>query len=182
MKLHEANHVESVPRSIPVTNACVAAACAAVTGEPAETWVSRFRNHHPKACSARRGTSRLEYVPALEAAGYEALRTHPGKANPWDDDVPMHVALAWLNRSFPNATYLIVVREKRKQSHMVAAQGFMVCDNTVPKPRWWADWVDVWQSSRSYYRRTWTAFIKSKPRPTKVVEAYVVRKKVLKVH
>jgi len=171
VKLGDA-HTPSLSRT---TNACVASACAAITGIAPETWVHEFRKVHPKACTARRGTGPREYLPALMNRGYTVSRVQP-----WQNigyTVPLHVALTILNRDHPGAHLLLVIKERRG-THMIAANGFMVVDNTSIGPRWWADWVECWQNCRQYLRSDWRTAKLSKPRPARVLHAYVVKKEL----
>lgn len=168
MRLRDAS-----PTSCSAASACVASACASITGLPPELWVQEFRKHHAKACTAKRGTSVREYGPALDRHGFTIARVKPW----WNDvkqehSVPLHRALAMLHRLYPNEPLLLVVDERRT-THMVAALGYIVADNTSIAPMWWADWADLWRTTRVYTRRLWDV---SRPREPRVSIAYVVRK------
>jgi len=158
-------------------NGCVPSSLQAVTGISAEEWVRRLRKYNPKACTGKFGSSYHEYGPALEAEGYTCQRVKPW----WDlenkFDAPLHVALRMLHRLYPDKHVLLVVNERGGGTHMVAAHGFMVVDNTSFGPRWWADWLHVWQSSRVYVRDYFAGRL-STPRTCKVRLAYVVEKKL----
>lgn len=124
--------------STQANNDCVPTALGALTGEPAETWLERLRAIDPKCCSASRGCSPITYRKALKAQGYQIEVSHFSRHWPdggYKQGVPFHMALA----SLKGRKALVVVRTSTS-SHAVAAQGFMVCDNSLKTPEWWADW------------------------------------------
>ena len=167
MKLHDA----PVPSLARTTNACVASACAAITGIAPEVWVHEFRKVSPKACTARYGTGPSAYIPALNRRGYQVDRVRPWIRE--SETVPLHVALSVFHRLYPGSHLLLVIKERRG-THMIAANGFMVVDNTSFGPRGWSDWIESWRSSRVYARSGGA----SKPRTAHVIHAYVVKKEL----
>lgn len=172
-----------------VTNACVPQAISAVTGLDPDQLIRDFRLFEPKACTRREGTGRGAYVPVLRQRGFAVHLKEWDKPHPEfegytkrDRHVPMHKALADLAREFPGRCFLIVVNERRKSSHMIAGQGFLLVDNTSHEPMWYGDWIARWQSSRSYGGRQYrydtyqSRYVIRKPRPTTVYCAYVLEK------
>ena len=115
-------------------NDCVPAALALLTGEPAAVWLNRIRGYDGRACTAHRGVSSFTYVRVLTDAGFnvETLRFARG--------TQIHVLLSKLK----GARALVVVRTRGRETHAIAAHGFMVADNARPRYQWYGDWLYTW--------------------------------------
>jgi len=124
-------------------NDCVPTAIALATGVSAAKWLERLRARDPKCCTKRRGTSSYDYVAVLREAGYRVTDLFQGNIA---DTVPLHVACAMLK----GRVGVMVVRSGRWDSHLIAAQGFMLADNGRPTPRWWADFLALWDTKTRY--------------------------------
>lgn len=174
MRLRNAEH----PKGAGISNACVASSIASITGMSTDDVVQMLRKYDSKACTRREGSGPDSYKPVLASLGFEIDAHYLEGYGPIakERQTPIHKALAILNKKYPGSTYLLIMKERRS-THMAVAQGFIVVDNTSRSPMWYADWLEVWQRNRSYYRNVWPKYRLSKPRPARIAMAYVVRKK-----
>lgn len=158
-KLHPSTSLETPG----AWNTCVPTALALATGEPASRWLERLRARDPRCCTKRRGTSPATYVPATQQAGYSIRPLFMGN---WRNTLPLHMACALLK----GRVGVLVVRSGGYESHMIAAEGFMVGDCNVT-PRWWADFLERW-SLRWVGRR---AIVRSRVR-AQVLSVYLIER------
>lgn len=140
-------------------NTCVMAALHALTGVPAEAWLERVRAIDPHSCRRGYGTRYGVYTRVLREAGFEVENHHISK--------PLHLALAELH----GAKALVVIDTGRRSRHAIAAHGFIVCDNAVSTPQWYADW----QEARKRMWRPWWGSPITRIRPYRVTRLTIVR-------
>lgn len=121
-------------------NDCAIAASVAVTGLHPKAFLAMCRLHDPTCVGPRRGVPVRVYLQAL--AEFDIVFAEEGKRDlPCTSIQPLHLFLARLK----GRRAIIVLHypgTRRGDTHAVAAEDFMLCDNMHPRPQWYGSYLE----------------------------------------